>query len=823
MCSSPSSNLITLTEIEAVLRDDLSRARKNESLPPLECNDLRYLKRTGNGHTFYTVDQRRKLLVSKCKELKESVQDPDGHYSRIDRSLSASFKCSFVLGESETIPIVAEKAYRILTRLPPRPLSLLDFPTNLSLAYFTAPPPVDRENRRCALSWENLQVASFLGKNLIRIALTHVLELNSPFQTFRDSINFIAEMLAMCSALESQAANENDYQSWFVVRSFLWSFWQRALMIYLYSKMTIHLRSGFGHGNDPGFYLEDPFPSPGWSAQQMSCRVSSQGKAKYMCSWAFELLRTEPVCMGMDFRLFHQRYSQLHGHLGARCSPDSTEPCDGTHSDNCYRFRGMKIVDQSAHDAQCRGDCPKLPWDESSYRKVSGARAVSLAETDDQEDLLRYCKASEKTIAISHVWCHGQGGRPEDGFNKCLHQRYKRIAEGMGCDSYWMDTPCIPQDHELRDEAIREINGVFATCHLTLVCDKDLMQIDATDLNLELMEAIIATILVCDWNVRAWTFLEAMKGRKNIHFLCKNDITLSYPTILRAVFDQGRIDLVNLCLLVPHMLPWASAHLPESYWSKTSKYAPEISATENSNSKLGKIPLATVGTMLSFRPASRKGDDVVIWSLILNDELFYTAEAFWGSRVGTQIKTGFLVSSAPRLRARGLSWAPITSYAAPSLQGSRNNTVYYRPFEGADTEWASIEKEGLIADWAVYEFPGQLMKTNLSIYKSKLLGHPANEIDELDKIRRQFLKHYRFGVLLQPIWGSSGNPRSDGNPFPMYRGRIAGTLLVVCGCNKAEIKSVWKEQLTRHKWRGVYEWPKEVPLPAFEQMTVLIT
>jgi hypothetical protein len=83
----------------------------------------------------------------------------------------------------------------------------------------------------------------------------------------------------------------------------------------------------------------------------------------------------------------------------------------------------------------------------------------------------------------------------------------------MGCNSYWMDTPCIPEDHQLRDEAIGEINAVFDSCHATLMCDRDTMQIDASDLTVELMEAIIATVLVCDWNMRAWTLLEAMRKK----------------------------------------------------------------------------------------------------------------------------------------------------------------------------------------------------------------------------------------------------------------------------------------------------------------------
>lgn len=91
--------------------------------------------------------------------------------------------------------------------------------------------------------------------------------------------------------------------------------------------------------------------------------------------------------------------------------------------------------------------CIAMVWDEASYRAVIGARAVSLGKTDPEGNVLRYCKASEKTMAISHVWSHGQGGWPEAGLNGCLHHQYASIARSQGCDSYWMDIACIPENH----------------------------------------------------------------------------------------------------------------------------------------------------------------------------------------------------------------------------------------------------------------------------------------------------------------------------------------------------------------------------------------
>lgn len=50
------------------------------------------------------------------------------------------------------------------------------------------------------------------------------------------------------------------------------------------------------------------------TVQEMSSIATTEGKAKYMCSWAFEFLRTEPACIGMDFRLFHELLKDIYQH-----------------------------------------------------------------------------------------------------------------------------------------------------------------------------------------------------------------------------------------------------------------------------------------------------------------------------------------------------------------------------------------------------------------------------------------------------------------------------------------------------------------------------
>jgi hypothetical protein len=258
----------------------------------------------------------------------------------------------------------------------------------------------------------------------------------------------------------------------------------------------------------------------------------------YVCKWALRLLQTDRGSVSFDLRRLLYRYAELFGHLPPRCIKfdEGMAQCAGDSLYKCNRFVGMKIEDQTAHTKYCAGNCRSLHWDEESYQNTEGARAVSLDQRDN--GLLQYCTASEYTMATPHVWSHGHGGRPElgsSGINSCLHERYVKIAKSKGCDSYWMDTPCIPQETLLRREAIEQINSVFANSKLTLVCDRDLMSTEINKMTLELQESILAATLLWDWNVRAWTLLEAL-------------IWQYYFSLLNICFPPNEISRTERCI-----------------------------------------------------------------------------------------------------------------------------------------------------------------------------------------------------------------------------------------------------------------------------------
>lgn len=354
-----------------------------------------------------------------------------------------------------------------------------------------------------------------------------------------------------------------------------------------------------------------------------------------------------------------------------------------------------------------------------------------------------------------------------------------------------MDTPCIPEDHQLRAESIAKINHVFSQSRVTLVCDKDLMEIDVRDLTLELRESILAVILVCDWNIRAWTFLEAFRGRRAIHLLCKENSIVSLKETIEVVYRQGSIDLAVLLLAVPHLLPAPILFL--------NRPRPKFKQSVEDG-----FPSVERGAiLLSHRAASRPGDDIVIWSLLLNDEVFKTAEDLWRSRVDTVISSGFLLSSAPRLTVKGLGWAPKCPGPQTLSRSGSSIESHYIVSDGTESEPGEVRGNGFFSFWAIHEFSGMRNFFHLKSWKSKrAISGNVN----LQRISTQYLQKYRWAALLRPIENDFWVTAVE------YRGDIKGALVIVCGSND---NKAWE-------WRGIYEWDLAEPLPTFTRSSTRI-
>lgn len=373
-----------------------------------------------------------------------------------------------------------------------------------------------------------------------------------------------------------------------------------------------------------------------------------------------------------------------------------------------------------------------------------------------------------------------------------------------------MDTPCIPEDHELRREAIMNINQVFDDSKATIICDRDLMTIDASDLTITAWELILVTILVCDWNIRAWTFLEAFRGRAKIFALCKGNTPVSIRYAIEAVHREGSLDIAPLLLTLPHLLP--------------SFHAKEVGYTNGFPYSRGFLIPEQAGSLLSHRPASRPGDDVVIWSLLLQDKVCHDAETFWRSREGSGLRTSFLMSSAPRLRKPGLRWAPSSPMAEavtlPTLPTLQTGTRILA-FDGSDSDSGTITSKGFEAPWWFFDFVGPYPGSTMI---SNVLGIEVEPEDttcrrNLSRIRRTYLNGCLWGAILRPVRATTSRQSTT------YRGDSSKTFVAVCGTNaRVRFYMVKKPDDEREPWhwKGLYQWDMSEPLPKFTRARILL-
>jgi hypothetical protein len=805
---------LSLERIRHVLRDCYS-STPNSSLksPEFTCSGTGFEYVEGK-RMWYEKDDRRRRAIKWCKEYYSIAVEPQAHLFRIDAAFSDILSCQLPKLQNEDV--IVKYAFDLLSRLPAEPVELPD--ARIKNCYESLPQHYLLPETQSPI-WSSLRVVTYWNTNSILFALGIVMApegvkagvgfSTGSLHTFLDTT---MELLEMALELSQEARTRTDVQTWFVVRAFLWTSWQRCMMLLLWYDFGEQLSHGYGERRYS--LARRRISDNGPSSRKLLGKTREQDRKVpipgYMCKWAFELLRTDRAAVGMDFRRLHERYSDLFGNRPPRCvqAPNGQlRQCDGLSVDHCQRFKGLKIIDQSAHVPSCpkATGCRPIYWDEESYRSIQGARAVSLVE--HASDQLKYCPASQNTLAISHVWSHGQGGRPEPGgtgFNRCLHRRYIDIARRLGCDSYWMDTLCIPQDHQLRAEAIDKINEIFTRSKVTLVCDRDLMEIDVTNLSdePELQESLLAALLVCDWNVRAWTLLEAMRGRQNIYLLCKDDNVVSAKDTLSAVHRVGRIDIAILFSTCQHLIPW------EPYVGEDPRRV-----------EMYPVDLPEAAILLSHRHASRPGDDIVIWSLLCHPKASYSVEKLYEQRIGTILRTGFLMSGYPRIQNRkGRSWAPSQPrlLMSDSPLTSSKSRRFANAYDGEGSGWGFIREHGFDSSWAVYEI-GEL--DTISNLKARLLGKLPQLILSTRRqigwssllysrlllwdIEVKYLRAYRWAALLQP---SSHGPLRKDNVAVLYRGSSDGILLAVVASND---QVSWE-------WKGLYEWPKDIPLLDFE-------
>lgn len=273
---------------------------------------------------------------------------------------------------------------------------------------------------------------------------------------------------------------------------------------------------------------------------------------------------------------------------------------------------------------------------------------------------------------------------------------------------------------------------------------------------------------------------------------------------VEIVHRHGSMDIAILLITIPHLL--------------TPSVRKDYSSPSLSPYVMGHLTVETGGSLLSHRAASRPGDDMVIWSLLLKDDVYKSAEAFWRSTTsvaGRGLYSSFLVSSAPRLKKPGLHWAPSSPTAQLLQYRSDNSRGRLLAFDGYESEMGLIYKDGFEARWLLYDFLGPCVcaKKLSSFLKIGVDREDSACRTNLQTIRRRYLRGYLWGSLLRPLATSSSR-----DPAPNRSDSMKITV-AVCATNLRTYWTLGNKRIGRDKthwqWRGVYEWDQTEPLPKF--------
>ncbi|KAF2228490.1 hypothetical protein EV356DRAFT_571831 [Viridothelium virens] len=617
-----------------------------------------------------TTSEQTDRMGMTCRALLGAVSKPEDHLRRLDNALGRLVKFKIIqplLKDDE----LARRACAVLERLPAEYGEYHEacdgqMCAELPSDYFT--------NEHCTRTTSNLKVTRYLPVFLLELAVLVALPIserqNWHGQATLSLVNMIADSLEYLLYMKPGA--NFDASRLLIVRSLLWSLWRRSLSLHRYYVLRVHLEFGFTYSVHRSLRLKGQrLYDIVCNHRQLAGSTTPEASAlpNSACNLAYELLQSDPVLVGTDLTALLVRFNETFPdeppqHADQRSDTTTLEQSNHQITEQTTRVDDSSVrnhVSHASHVNTCSGNCTRLAWNESSYRAISGAPAVSLVPI--QEGRLQYCESSRRTMTVAQTWTSVQDGNQGDainvpGISTCLHKTFCEVSHKAGCNSYWVHTTCVPIDQTMRNEVMDSINAVFEDSQFTLVYDHKIISMAAPDAGLcevDSMEKLLATFLLCEWNLGAWTLFEAMKGAKNLQLLCKNNTLVSLHEVILSIHTRGSIELSSLLLSSYYLLRPSEIHGLSSIITVFQ----ELSSSEllrHTNTRT--MGVEEAGRLLSYRRVRDEKDQVLIWSLLIGVPPTSIPAQFWSYMF--TIRTGYLMSSIPRVEGvPNLSWGPI--------------------------------------------------------------------------------------------------------------------------------------------------------------------
>jgi hypothetical protein len=343
---------LTRCRVESIWQYCKVEANEDHEYSRLEFIDAFNERRDSeNPRIKYTAVEQVKLIRSFCLELYQAVEHPENHFSRIDDTASTLMGCQLIAPSMKRADeCVVNEALSLLKRLPdttqPLPLDTIE---QTMLKLYRATPLA--ETNLLAL-WEGLQSVRNRSTNVIRMAL--FIADRDGFEDRRRPPRFtenFANMIAGILDAVSRASKDMEMHTpmekvrWYVVKAFLWTMLQQAIMLHFWSQLDRQLEFGYN-------FRENLFLSVRGSPvfdevlrQGLQQEAKPPGHAAYMCNWAYELMRLNIVATTLDLRRFHGIYNERFFDREARCN--GNQVCGGLSPNHCRRFQGATIINQS--------------------------------------------------------------------------------------------------------------------------------------------------------------------------------------------------------------------------------------------------------------------------------------------------------------------------------------------------------------------------------------------------------------------------------------------------------------------------------------------
>ena len=153
-------------------------------------------------------------ISARCEVLFQAAVCATSHLVKLDEVFS-TFLYSDLQGSELTTEAITTDVVTILSRLTAKPPAPQSLPSSLLSLYFDHPP-----------SWETLHVVSFVLANLVRL-VTHQVDPSKKLQRDQLSLaDILTEIINIINAV-CEREREQSGDQWFLVRAFLWTFWQR--------------------------------------------------------------------------------------------------------------------------------------------------------------------------------------------------------------------------------------------------------------------------------------------------------------------------------------------------------------------------------------------------------------------------------------------------------------------------------------------------------------------------------------------------------------------------------------------------------------------